>query len=441
MPLPDKDQARPAGLIPPHFDLRSFLQPDVRRRLVVAAAALATVAFVIQAVTQLAALGHTSLQYDYKPYFDAGVALNHGDDPYSTFLDACGPAWCQVGYIYPPLLAEAFRPLAQLPPHTGAFIWVVLTYCTFAAAVYVVHRGVAGWLSTTAQAGLLLAALAFEPLYSSLYFLQVGTLMLLILGLAAWAFVRGRDAAAGAALGVAAVLRVTPIIQAPMLVRSRRDILRPSGAAGLGLSVVALLVLLILLTTTTIEYLNTVLPRLGVSTAIVENQSLPGLLLRVQNLTGLTPTSAMKYAAIGLQVLLLGITWWSSLDVEGGRQRAAVFAAFLAVTPMISTITWNHHLITELLVLALIAPSLRVGARAWWLVALSYPLLWISRDNFDPLVAAVGLANPHGLAVLPYLVLTSANLVGMALLWLACLDVLGTYRAQGAHPRPQPASA
>jgi hypothetical protein len=48
----------------------------------VTAAALATIAFVIQAVTQLAALGHTSLQYDYKPYFDAGAALNHGDDPY-----------------------------------------------------------------------------------------------------------------------------------------------------------------------------------------------------------------------------------------------------------------------------------------------------------------------------------------------------------------------
>jgi len=27
MPLPEQDQARPAALIPPHFDLRIFLQP------------------------------------------------------------------------------------------------------------------------------------------------------------------------------------------------------------------------------------------------------------------------------------------------------------------------------------------------------------------------------------------------------------------------------
>ena len=107
---------------------------------------------------------------------------------------------------------------------------------------------------------------------------------------------------------------------------------------------------------------------------------------------------------------------------------------------MISSITWHHHLITELLVLALVAPSLRVGARAWWLMALSYPLLWISRDNFDPLVATVGLANPHGLAVLPYLVLTSANLVGMALLWLACLDVLRTARAASSSRTHGPGS-
>lgn len=51
-------------------------------------------------------------------------------------------------------------------------------------------------------------------------------------------------------------------------------------------------------------------------------------------------------------------------------------------------------------------------------------------------MAAVGLANPHGLAVLPYLLLTSANLVGMALLWLACLDVLRTYKAAGESRSP-----
>ena len=433
MPVSEPKPARGGSVsISRVFGVRLFFEPHARQRLVVGAAALAAVGFALQAVFQLAALGSTSLQYDYKPYFDAGFALNHGGDPYSAFLNACGPAWCQVGYIYPPLLAEAFRPLALLPPHTGAFIWLVLSYCIFAVAVLVADRITAGWLSPTARAGLLLLALAFVPLYSSLYFLQVGPLMLLVMGLAAWAFTRRRDAFAGAMLGVGAVLRVTPIIQAPILIRSRRDLLCPTGAAALALSTVALLAFLTVLTTTTIEYLDTVLPRLGGSTAVLDNQSLPGVLLRLQLLTGMTSPAATRFGAIGLQALLLGLTWLISLNLDGGRQRAAVFAAFLAVTPIVSSMTWGHHLVTELLVLVLIAPSLRPGRRAWWLAAVSYPLLWASRDVTDPLLAALGLAFPSGTRIVPFLALTSVNLIGMILLWLACLDILVSYRAAGA---------
>jgi alpha-1,2-mannosyltransferase len=433
MPV-SEDEPVPRGAlsISQTFGIRLFFKPGGRRRLIVGAAALAAVGFVVQAVFRLATLGSASLEYDYTPYANAASALNHGGDPYSAFLNACGSEWCHVGYIYPPLLAEAFRPLALLPLHTGAFIWLVLCYGMFAGAILVADRITAGWLSTTARAGLLLLALAFVPLYASLYFFQVGPLMLLLMGLAALAFTRRRDTVAGAVLGVSAVLRVTPIIQAPMLIRSRRDLLRPTGAAAMALSAVAVVAFLALMTTTTFEYLDTVLPRLGVSTVILDNQSLPGFLLRLQLLTGMPPAAAIRFGALVLQVLLLGVTWWYSLNLEGERERAAVFAAFLAVTPIVSSITWGHHLVTELLVLVLIAPSLRSGSRAWWLAAISYPLLWASRDATDPLVAALGLAFPTGFRILPFLALTSVNLIGMIVLWLACLKVLGSYRLAAA---------
>ena len=429
MPVSDGESAPRGPLsISQAFGVRLFFEPRGRRRLIVGAAALAAIGFAVQAVFQLATLGSASLQYDYLPYANAASALNHGGDPYSAFLNACGSEWCNVGYIYPPLLAEAFRPLALLPPHTGAFIWLLLCYGMFAGAILVADRVTAGWLSTTARAGLLLLALAFVPLYSSLHFFQVGPLMLLLMGLAAWAFTRRRDAVAGAVLGVSAVLRVTPIIQAPMLIRSRRDLLRPTGAAAMVVSAVAVVAFLALLTTTTFEYIDTVLPRLGVSTAVLDNQSLPGFVLRLQLLTGMPSAAAIHIGTLALQALILGATLWYSLNLEGGRQRAAVFAAFLAVTPIVSSITWGHHLVTELLVLVLIAPSLRTGSRAWWLAAASYPLLWASRDATDPLVAALGLAFPTGYRVLPFLALTSVNLIGMIVLWLACLEVLGSYR-------------
>jgi hypothetical protein len=413
------------------FGLRLFFQPRSRERLLVFAATISVVGFVARAAVQVAGLGQASLQYDYKPYLDAGLALNHGADPYTAFLQACGPTWCHVGYIYPPLLAEVFRPLALLPPHQGALAWLLVTYLLFAAAIVVVDRTVRAWLSPATRALLLLATMVFLPVYKSFYFLQVGSLMLLVLGAAAWAFTRKRQAAAGAILGLATVLRVTPIIQAPMLVRSREDLRRAGGVAGLVTGVVLLMALMAVLTSTTTEYMFTVLPRLGQSTGTIDNLSLPGLLVRTVAFSpaGAISPGGVKLLSVAVQLALLGLTWALSLGLEGGRQRAAVFAAFLAVTPIVSSITWDHHLVTELLVLALLAPSLRPRSGPFWLALLSYPLLWIPGGITDALVSDLGLTFPHGLAALPFLVITGLNLVGMFLLWLSCLGVLRGYRS------------
>ena len=72
-----------------------------------------------------------------------------------------------------------------------------------------------------------------------------------------------------------------------------------------------------------------------------------------------------------------------------GRGRAAVFAAFLAAIPIYASVTEQHHLVAELLVYALLAPSLIPGSRPWWLAAVAYPFLWISHD--DPFRWAIGL--------------------------------------------------
>jgi alpha-1,2-mannosyltransferase len=413
------------------FGLRLFFDPRSRERLFIFAAVISVLGFAGRAAVQVAGLGQASLQYDYKPYFDAGLSLNRGGDPYAAFLNACGTTWCHVGYIYPPLLAEVFRPLALLPPHSGALAWLLLTYAFFAAAVVVADRTVREWLSPTSRALMLLAAMVFLPVYKNFYFLQVNTLMLLVLAAAAWVFTRKRDAATGALLGLATVLRVTPFVMAPMLLRSRADLRRPAGIAGLVLGVVVIMAALAVLTSTTFEYVTTVLPRLGQSTDTLDNISLPGLLLRagVAISTGAPNLTVIKLVSVFLQLTLLGLTWVFSLGLEGGRPRAAVFAAFLAVTPIISSITWDHHLVTELLALALLAPSLRPRSRPFWLALLSYPLLWVPRGVTDGIVAALGLSFPHGLATLPFLVVTSLNLVGMLLLWLTCLGALRGYRS------------
>jgi hypothetical protein len=426
---------RPRSSLAGAFGVRLFYHPTSRRRLAVIAASASAVFYVTRGLLQIALLPQTSLRYDYKPYLDAGISLNHGADPYAAFLNACGSAWCHVGYVYPPLLAEIFRPLGLLEPYTGARLWLLFSHAAIIGTIVVVQKTVGGWLSVTAQALLLAASLLFLPLYQNLWFLQVGALLMFILALSAWAFVREHhDGLAGAAIGLASVLRVSPLVMAPMLVRTRRQLSRPAGAAGLVLAIAGLFGILAVLTPTTGEFLGAVLPRLAAGTGTIDNQSMPGVFLRAEGLlqTGHLP---IVIASRVLQVAVLAVTWIASLGAEDGRRRAAVFAAFLAAVPIVSSITWDHHLMNELLVLALLAPSLRPGERSFGLALASYPLLWVNRGLTDPLAGLLGLVPPHGFTAVPFLVVTSLNLVGMVLLWLACLDVLAHRRSTRPAPR------
>jgi hypothetical protein len=433
---------RPRSPLAGTFGVRLFYHPHSRQRLAVIAAAAAAVFYVVRGLLQIVLLPQSSLRYDYKPYLDAGITLNNGGDPYAAFLNACGPGWCHVGYVYPPLLAELFRPLGLLAPYTGARLWLLLSHAAVIGTIVVVHKTVGGWLSLTTQASLLTASLLFLPLYQNLWFLQVGALLIFILALSAWAFVRDQtDGLAGAAIGLASVLRVSPLVMAPLLVRSRRQLSRPRGAAGLVLAIAGLFAILAILTPTTWEFLGAVLPRLAAGTATIDNQSMPGVLLRVEALfqTGHLPVAI---AIRVLQVVVVALTWIASLGVQEGRGRAAVFAAFLATVPIVSSITWDHHLMNELLVLALLAPSLHPGERPFGLALASYPLLWVGGGLTQPLAGLLGLVPPHGLTAVPFLLVTSLNLAGMALLWLACLDVLAHRRfKRPATPAPPPRPA
>jgi hypothetical protein len=432
---------RPQSPLAATFGVRLFYHPHSRRRLAVICAAAAALFYLARGLLQIAFLPQTSLQFDYQQYLDAGVALNHGGDPYAAFLNACGPAWCHIGYVYPPLLAEIFRPLGALAPYTGARLWLLFSHAALIGTIVVVQRTVGPWLSVTAQAFLLAASLLFLPLYQNLWFLQVGALLLFILALSALAFVRERkDGLAGAAVGLAIVLRVSPLAMAPMFVRTRRQLTRPGALAGMVLAIAGLFGVLAILTPTTGEFFTAILPRLASGTASSDNQSMAGVLLRVE---GLFQTGHFTVVIVTqvLQVAVLAVTWIASLGVEGGRGRAAVFAAFLAAVPIVASITWDHHLVNELLVLALLAPSLRPGGRPFGLALASYPLLWVNRGLTDPLAGLLGLVPPHGFTAVPFLVVTSLNLAGMVLLWLACLDVLAQRRlkrpaAPAAAPGP-----
>ncbi len=367
---------------------------------------------------------------DFAQYFRAAGDLNAGRDPYQYFLQKCGNQWCSGGYIYPPLHAEMLRPLVGLGVEGAARVWLIVCHILLLASIVLVRRALGGSASRTSQAVLLSAALLFLPLYQSLYSVQVGVLLVFLLAVVGFGVVRGREGLAGAALAGAVVLRLTPLALVPLLV-NRRSRSRPVGLIAFVAVAVGLLLGLEALTPATWEYFTTVLPKLGGGTAFLENQSLMGVAQRAGNLLFGRATLIAPIAALAISALLMLFTWLLSLRAPAPGARPIAFAAFVALMPIVSSLTWQHHLVTEILSIAFLTPTLMKPGhrRALGLVLAAYPLLWVDRHVTDPLSALLGLTSPRGWVIAPFLVVTGLNLLGMILLWMASVDCLWKARS------------
>ncbi|MDQ6746743.1 MAG: DUF2029 domain-containing protein [Candidatus Dormibacteraeota bacterium] len=411
------------------YGLRLFYQPRARARLVHATALLALVAYAYTSLRQIATLDGVNLKYDFLQFYAAASALNRGADPYAAFLSGCpGFHWCLGGYIYPPLLAEAMRPLALLSPRTAMRAWLVVSQVSLVAAMVITWRSLRSLVSPAAMSLLLVASLSFRPLQYTLYFGQVGLLLVLLLAVAGARYVaRTDDAGSGAAMAVAAVLRVSPLLLLPAFWR------RPRALAAALVSALSVLVGLTLLTPYTVEYFTHVLPRIGASTGILDNQAPQGVLLRAAILWGFPePTGPLVSAAIAFAIL--APTCWLGLRVGGdATRRATVFAAFVGAMPIVSSLTWHHHLVTELVAYSALLPALSAAPMALprALAVGAYPLLWLDRHFTDTFTTLLGLAQPSGWRVALFLLVTGLNLAGMLLLWAAALVALRRLDARG----------
>jgi len=191
--------------------------------------------------------------YDFSFYWDAANHLLHGEPIYSaTQLSGPYAPQGQDGFLYPPPLAAAVMPLAALFPsdsRAAAWIWNGLGAKILVASLLALHRserlgerypllaGNGRWL-------LVAAAFAFPPVIGELV---LGNVHLLLLGLLtlAWLGVRRGDSRgewlAGAAVGLATVIKVFPGVLVIWFLLARRY--RAAAGAAVGFGAAALLTL------------------------------------------------------------------------------------------------------------------------------------------------------------------------------------------------------
>jgi len=303
-------------------------------------------------------------------------------------------------------------------------LWLLVVHAAFFASLWLILR-INPELSPAGRRIFLIASFVFMPVYLTLHFQQVATVWLLLLTATLWGALRGRDRQAGLYVALAASLKVVPVFLIPLFARLGRWAVAGWGAAAL----VAVTALTLLASPGSLDFFTMVLPRLSLGNANWDNGSINGLVSRfVEFFPGAFGPKTDQVAAAVISaslVVVMGITLWQA--GRGGRdpwQLRLSMAAFVVALLIVSSVTWQHHLVTLLLPLAVALAWIierRPGRRYAIGLAAGYALCWLDRRAFP--LPADGLAHST-LQAIGILAGTSVKLCGLLVFWALLLVML-----------------
>jgi alpha-1,2-mannosyltransferase len=298
---------------------------------------------------------------DFSAYMGAARSMAAGGSPYAQFDPG---TVVNAGFVYPPFTAILVRPLALLNDRAATIIWLALTLaCSAAAAVIVARTALpASWPRT--ELGLLAAA-AFAPAAYNYWHGQINPLIFLLLALAYRSYVRDREITVGVLLGLAAGIKVAPLVLIVLLLRRRWW--RGSAAMVATGALTVVIGLAVLGIGTTRAFLADVFPALMRATGWIYDQSLGGAISRLgdQSVLVVQQTSLFIQAAniAAALFLLAAVAWATRPGVRAPAERSAEFGLGVSAMLLAGSIAWFPHFL-HLLIPIFAAFGLAL-ARGW----------------------------------------------------------------------------
>ena len=292
---------------------------------------------------------------DATDYLTAAQRIAVGASPYADEM-LVGPVDAQGTdrYRYPPPLAQLLVPLSAVPTSVALWAWFALGMAAIVGALLVALR-TARMLHPEAVLWSLAAACLFLPVFDSLWKGNVSGLVALLVSIA---MVGG--AAGGAAVALATLLKVVPVVFVPAWVivdhRSRR---------GLVLTAIVIVAMSILVSPAAWRDYLVVLPNMLAGTAdeatnvapwsMIARSDAPAWLGQLVRLGSI----AAAAAAVGVSVMVV--------RRPGGLPLAAALCSVAML--LLPAALWYHYLVV-LLPLAIVAwPHATPGARGVLLLA------------------------------------------------------------------------
>ena len=320
---------------------------------------------------------------DLRVNYIGALALREGLNPYDNevALQVAGREaipyvgtrlWAMV--TNPPTAMLYFTPYSAMPLAAARLVFLAVNHIALLATAALTWRLVRPALPPWVWLGLVLGVVALlDPFLLAFRLGQVDLVIGLALAAAAYRLRNGDDAWSGAWIGIAAMLKIAPgLLALYLLWRGRWKAL-----AGLVVTVVAVALLSLGLAGVDAwrYYLTDRLPDLLAGSALFNNLSLPGLILRVfmgpelaQGFLDLQPEIAVAQVLSVISLLVALAVTGNALGRSARTGRAFVLEFSLTVVAalVISGVTWPHYLAWLLPLVGLsLAFSWPTGASRW----------------------------------------------------------------------------
>jgi len=312
--------------------------------------------------TYIAGLGISATlraQGDFNVYYRAGHRVLHGLAIY--------PPADSDRFLYAPVFAILFAPLAALPRHVAQFVFFAVN--AFSLIELIIGAGVILF----GRERRLPAALIVVPVLLSFRFIgnniEHGQINLPTIALIVWAIIyadESRDGWAGLMLAAAILIKPFAVLAALHLaIRRRVGALGWTVAAGIALIVVPIVIFgprgWI---DQTGAYLNAVASMTNRYRMMLTNQSAVSAAARLMSLRAgadAETSAAPTIAAMGLEIILVAaVSLWDALSSERGNlaSRLALCGLF-CLMPSIAPISWKSYYA------AMLVPYMALTAAIW----------------------------------------------------------------------------
>jgi alpha-1,2-mannosyltransferase len=308
---------------------------------------------------------------DSAVYRAGALTLLHGDPLYTRDVLTALPGWVRLPFTYTPAAAPLFLPLALVP---SGLVWGVIAFLSVVALIVVItvvssspgHAPLLGrsWWALPAGTA---AALALEPVWKTLFLGQINLILMAFVVLDVLVLSARGSRWAGVLIGVAAAIKLTPLIFVPHLFFTGRwkDGLRALGTFA---ALEGVMFAIIPVDATRFWRDSATDPNRVGSVHWIFNQSLNGLVNRA---THLAPWSLAVAVGVAAALAVPAVWLVVRLHRRGEEVAALLVTAFYGL--LLSPVSWSHHWVWCVPLITL----LLVKAR-WW-VAAAVAVLFVSQ--------------------------------------------------------------